>query len=105
MTGPLSATPTDDAEPSAQLSPTGGPPSQPARRARVAVAVLFLTNGAIFANLLPRYPGIKSDLDLTNAQFGAAVAAFPLGALVAGLGAGVLIRRFAPCARLSAARC
>ena len=32
------------------------------RRARVAVAALFLTNGALFANLLPRYPEIKADL-------------------------------------------
>ncbi len=60
----------------------------------MAVALLFLTNGALFANLLPRYPEIKAALDLTNSQFGLAVAAFPLGALVAGLAAGVLIRRF-----------
>ena len=64
------------------------------RRARVAVAVLFFTNGAIFANLLPEYPAIKSALGLTNAQFGTAVAAFPAGALLAGLAAGILIRRF-----------
>ncbi|MBT0769544.1 MFS transporter [Kineosporia sp. J2-2] len=65
-----------------------------ARRARIAVAVLFFTNGALFANLLPRYPEIKADLGLSNAAFGSAVAAYPLGALVAGLSAGVLIRRF-----------
>lgn len=64
------------------------------RRARVGVAVLFFTNGALFANLLPRYPEIKAGLDLSNAAFGTAVAAFPLGALVAGLSAGALIRRF-----------
>lgn len=64
------------------------------RRARIAVAALFFTNGALFANLLPRYPEIKAALELTNAQYGLAVAAFPLGALVAGLAAGVLIRRF-----------
>lgn len=58
------------------------------------MALLFLTNGALFANLLPRYPEIKSSLGLTNSAFGLAVAAFPLGALVAGLAAGVLIRRF-----------
>ncbi|SDB89249.1 Fucose permease [Sanguibacter gelidistatuariae] len=69
-------------------------PDQRARRARVAVAVLFFTNGALFANLLPRYPEIKEGLGLSNAAFGAAVAAFPLGALVAGLSAGLLIRRF-----------
>ena len=40
------------------------------RRARVAVAALFLTNGALFANLLPRYPEIKADLALSNAVYG-----------------------------------
>ena len=63
------------------------------RRARVAVAALFFTNGAIFANLFPEYPAIKAELGLSNAQYGLAIAAFPTGALVAGLAAGVLIRR------------
>ncbi|GAB3556140.1 MFS transporter [Arthrobacter tumbae] len=65
-----------------------------ARNARIAVAVLFFTNGAIFANLLPRYPEIKQDLGLSNAEYGLAVASFPLGALIAGLAAATLIRRF-----------
>ncbi|WP_329130700.1 MFS transporter [Streptomyces sp. NBC_00670] len=64
------------------------------RRARLAVAVLFLTNGALFANLLPRYPEIKDELGMSNAVYGLAVAAFPTGALLAGLAAGALIRRF-----------
>ncbi|MCP3061129.1 MFS transporter [Myxococcus sp. K38C18041901] len=64
------------------------------RAARAAVAALFLTNGAILANLLPRYPQIKADLGLSNAQYGLAVASFPFGALMAGLAAGALIRRF-----------
>ena len=64
------------------------------RNARIAVAALFLTNGAIFANILPRYPQIKDDLDLSNAVYGLALAAYPIGALAAGLTAGVLIRRF-----------
>ncbi len=64
------------------------------RRARIAVAALFLTNGAIFANLLPRYPEIKTDLALSNAVYGAAIAAFSGGALVAGLTAAALIRRY-----------
>lgn len=58
------------------------------------MSALFLTNGAVFANLLPRYPEIKTDLALTNAVYGAVVAAFAAGALVAGLAAGVLVRRF-----------
>jgi MFS family permease len=64
------------------------------RRTRVAVAALFLTNGALFANLLPRYPEIKADLHLSNAAYGVAIAAFSTGALVAGLAAAALIRRF-----------
>jgi MFS family permease len=73
-------------------SPT--PPSARDRRARGAVAALFLTNGALFANLLPRYPEIKAALGLENTEYGLAVAAFPLGAIVAGLAAASLIRRF-----------
>jgi MFS family permease len=69
-------------------------PIRDARRARLAVNILFFTNGAIFASLLPRYPDIKTGLGLTNAAFGLAVAAFPLGALLAGLSAGMLVRRF-----------
>ncbi|MFD3613478.1 MFS transporter [Streptomyces atroolivaceus] len=68
-------------------------PAQAERRARAAVAVLFFTNGALFANLLPRYPQIKADLDMSNAVYGLAVAAFPAGAIVAGLAAGAAIRR------------
>ena len=63
-------------------------------RARVAVAALFLTNGALFANLLPRFPEIKTDLAMSNAAYGSAVAAFSAGALMAGLTAAALIRRF-----------
>jgi MFS family permease len=64
------------------------------RRARMAVAALFLTNGAIFANLAPRFPELKADLALSNTGYGIVVAAFPVGALVAGVAAGALVRRF-----------
>jgi MFS family permease len=64
------------------------------RRARVAVAALFFTNGALFANLIPRYPQIKADLGLSNAAYGLSIAAFPAGAIVAGMAAGILVRRF-----------
>ncbi|ARU51273.1 MFS transporter [Cellulosimicrobium cellulans] len=69
-------------------------PALDVRRARVAVAALFLTNGALFANLVPRYPEIKAGLDLGNATYGLAVAAFPAGAITAGLAAAALVRRF-----------
>ena len=55
---------------------------------------MFLTNGALFANLLPRYPGLKAELGLSNVEFGLVVAAYPSGALLAGLAAAALIRRF-----------
>lgn len=74
--------------------PTLARPAPDVRRARVAVAALFLTNGALFANLVPRYPEIKAGLDLGNATYGLAVAAFPAGALTAGLAAAALVRRF-----------
>jgi MFS family permease len=69
-------------------------PARAAVRARFAVNILFFTNGAIFSNLLPRYPEIKDTLELSNTAFGAAVAAFPLGAIIAGLSAGFFVRRF-----------
>lgn len=68
-------------------------PAAAERRARAAVAVLFFTNGALFANLLPRYPQIKADLGIGNTAYGLAVAAFPAGAIAAGLAAGAVIRR------------
>ncbi|MGW2148529.1 MFS transporter [Nonomuraea bangladeshensis] len=77
--------------------PAAAPPSAPgrqARQARAAVAALFLTNGAVFFNVVPRYPQIKADLGVSNAVFGGAVAGFPIGALLAGLLAGVFVRRF-----------
>jgi MFS family permease len=69
-------------------------PDRAVRRARIAVSALFLTNGALFANILPRYPEIKSALGLDNVGYGLAIAAFPAGAIAAGLLAAVLIRRF-----------
>ena len=65
-----------------------------ARRARIAVSVLFLVNGALIANVLPRLPAIKAQLELTNAALGTAIAAMPVGGLLAGSVAGLLIVRF-----------
>ena len=64
------------------------------RRARAAVAVLFLTNGALFANIAPRFPEVKAALGMETTVYGLAVAAFPTGAVVAGPASAVLIRRF-----------
>ncbi|SIO85375.1 MFS transporter [Nocardiopsis sp. JB363] len=64
------------------------------RRARIAGAALFLTNGALFANLVPRFPEIKVAIGIDNAVYGLAVAAFPAGAFLAGLAAAALVRGF-----------
>jgi len=48
----------------------------------------------LLANAIPRYPEIKNALSLTYLDFGAATAAFPVGAIALGLVAGMGIRRF-----------
>jgi MFS family permease len=64
------------------------------RRARAAVAALFLTNAVLYATMVPRFPELRDSLGLSNASFGTALAAAPVGALAAGLFAPVLIRWF-----------
>ena len=41
-------------------------PSTTDRRARLAVSALFLTNGALFMNLAPRWPEVQASLGLSN---------------------------------------
>jgi MFS family permease len=64
------------------------------RRARAAVAACFFINAVFYANLVPRLPEVKEQLGLSNSSLGAALAAVPLGALLAGVSSAVLIRRF-----------
>jgi MFS family permease len=70
-------------------------PAAPAlRSARVAVGLCFFLNAVLYANLVPRLPEVKVRLGLSNGSLGAALAALPLGALLAGLSSAWLIRRF-----------
>lgn len=69
-------------------------PPPDARAARLAVSALFFVNGAGFASLLARLPAIKDSLGLSNAELGLAVAAMPVGGLLAGGLVGLLIARF-----------
>ncbi|WP_254654059.1 MULTISPECIES: MFS transporter [Actinomyces] len=62
-------------------------------RARAGVCLVFLANGLGFANLVPRFPEIVAGLGLSKSDFGQAVAAASVGALVAGLAASWLISR------------
>ena len=70
------------------------PPTAQLRRARTAVGACFFVNAVLYANLIPRFPELKAELGLSNAALGAALAALPLGALLAGLSSAPLIRRF-----------
>ena len=65
-----------------------------ARTARIAVSAMFFVSGAVGASILPRLPAIRDSLALSNGELGAAVAAMPLGGLLAGGFAGFLITRF-----------
>ncbi|MDN3311562.1 MFS transporter [Microbacterium oryzae] len=71
----------------------GARPDRAARHARGAVSALFLTNGALYANVVPRLPEIKEALGLSDTLYGASIAAMPVGALISGLAAASLIRR------------
>lgn len=76
---------------------TSAPATSPASglsRARTAVGVCFFVNAVLYANVVPRLPEVKAELGLSNSSLGAAIAAMPLGALVAGLSAAALMRRF-----------
>jgi MFS family permease len=64
------------------------------RRARGAVAACFFLNAVFYAGLVPRLPEVKAQLGLSSTALGTALAALPLGALLAGLSAATLIRRF-----------
>lgn len=59
----------------------------------MAVSTVFFINAVLYANLVPRLPTVKDHLDLSNAAFGAAIAAMPVGALLAGLLAPAFIQR------------
>lgn len=58
------------------------------------MSALFLTNGAIYANLLPRLPEIKDTFELTNTLYGFALLALPVGGVVAGPLPAPVLRRF-----------
>ena len=46
---------------------------------------MFFTNGALFASMLPRLPGIKDSLGLSDGQLGLALLGIALGGLIGSL--------------------
>jgi MFS family permease len=63
------------------------------QRERWAVSALFLTNGALFASVLPRLPEIKAALDLTDGQLGLALLGVGVGGLAGSLSTRWLLPR------------
>lgn len=78
-------------------------PPDPLRRARLAIGVVFLVNGAVFGSWAPHIPLVQERLGLGPALLGTALLAAAVGALLAMLGAGALIARFgsAPVTRVA----
>ena len=64
------------------------------RRARLGVSLLFLANGGMLANMVPRLPEIKANLDLSYTGFGVAWGFGALGGITLGLLSAKLLRRF-----------
>lgn len=64
------------------------------RRARIGVSLLFLANGAMLANIVPRLPEIKANLELSYTGFGVAWAFGSLGGITLGLLSATMLRRF-----------
>lgn len=70
--------------------------SRSVRGATLGVGVLFASNGALFAAMLPWYPLISGRLALTATQFGLIVASFAIGAIASSALPFRLIARFGP---------
>ncbi len=69
-------------------------PAARARVARLAVSAVFFANGAMSASILTRTPAIKDGLGISDGELGIVLAAMPVGGLLAGGLAGLLIARF-----------
>lgn len=63
------------------------------RRTTVAVAVLFVVNGAALSSWLPRIPEVRDRLDLDVAELGAVLLCVGLGGLIGSLASAGLIGR------------
>ncbi|MDE0572809.1 MFS transporter [Demequina sp. B12] len=61
-------------------------------RARLAVSLIFFTNGIVLGGFAPRVPAIRDHLDLTYGTFGLAMSMWPVGALLLGLAAAPMVR-------------
>jgi MFS family permease len=64
-----------------------------ARRARIAVTIIFLAHGLLFGTWVSRIPAIQDDVDLTEGELGIALLGGTVGALIALPLAGWIVAR------------
>ena len=95
------ASPSSTPEPA--IARTAIPSAGALRRARLAIGVVFLANGAVFGSWAPQIPLVQERLGLGPATLGAALLAMAVGALAADAVAGAVIARFgsAPVTRVT----
>lgn len=65
-------------------------------RSIIGTGVMFASNGALFASLLPWYPTLMRSWGLTEATFGLIVACFPLGSILSTAVPAPIVKRFGP---------
>jgi MFS family permease len=70
-----------------------GAPPRAATRARVAVTVMFVIHGLLFASWTAHIPQVKAHLHLTDGALGLALLGAPVGSVAAMLGTGALLSR------------
>lgn len=58
--------------------------TEQARHARLAISIFFFTNGMIISSVVPHFPEVKHNLDLSNSAYGVALAAMSIGGLLSG---------------------
>lgn len=65
-----------------------------ARRARIAVLIVFAAHSLLFASWTAHIPHVKAELGLDDAQLGLAIFGAPIGAVIAIIATGRLLARF-----------
>src|SRR5699024_10059545 len=73
-------------------------PVRHARRHTAGAALMFASNGAMLASLLPWYPALIREWGLTEIQFGLIVAAMPAGSLVSSVLPARVVAKWGPSA-------
>ena len=76
------------------LEPPGSPTARSLHRARIAVATMFLVNGMLFGDWVPRIPMIKDRVHAGTGPLGLALLGIAVGALLTKPSAGRLVARY-----------